>query len=189
MNNSLSESTFHFMNDEKVMCAAVAVIWTNQNEIILIKRAEREGDPWSGHIGFPGGRLEEMDKGHPFQTAIREAKEEIGVELDQLDCLELLTPLLPDKDFRGYKLELWPYLFKVKDLTNIKIDENEVQKIIKISANIVLNKLELWERDFTFVDGKSYRLPCLTLPTGDVVWGLTLMILKEFHQKYGRNNK
>src|SRR5213596_3679172 len=49
-------------------------------ELLMIKRADAEGDPWSGHIACPGGRMEPGD--HDLeQTAIRETWEETGVDL------------------------------------------------------------------------------------------------------------
>ena len=41
--------------------AAVALVFREGRdglELLFIKRAEHERDPWSGHIGFPGGRSE-----------------------------------------------------------------------------------------------------------------------------------
>jgi len=51
-------------------------------EVLLIERAEREGDPWSGQIAFPGGRRTRTDR-TPLDTARREAKEEVGIGLSR----------------------------------------------------------------------------------------------------------
>ena len=53
--------------------AAVALIWNN-NEFLLIKRADQEGDPWSGQMALPGGHREPGER--CMDTAIRETKEE-----------------------------------------------------------------------------------------------------------------
>jgi 8-oxo-dGTP pyrophosphatase MutT (NUDIX family) len=63
--------------------AAVALILREGKqgtELLFIERAYRDGDPWSGDIGFPGGKLEQGD-GTPRQTAERETMEEIGLDL------------------------------------------------------------------------------------------------------------
>jgi|TARA_R100000900_G_scaffold127863_3_gene103433 8-oxo-dGTP pyrophosphatase MutT (NUDIX family) len=63
--------------------SAVAIILqvrTGELHILMIKRAEREGDPWSGHMAFPGGRREPGDA-HGYDTALRETREEIGLDL------------------------------------------------------------------------------------------------------------
>jgi 8-oxo-dGTP pyrophosphatase MutT (NUDIX family) len=59
-------------------------------EVLLIQRAEREGDPWSGHIGLPGGRWEPEDR-DLVATALRETREEVGVEPSDLERSPLLV--------------------------------------------------------------------------------------------------
>ena len=49
-------------------------------ELLMIKRAEAEGDPWSGHIACPGGRMEPGDNDLAV-TAVRETMEETGVDV------------------------------------------------------------------------------------------------------------
>ena len=63
--------------------ASVAVILRNAQaspEVLLIRRAEREDDPWSGQAAFPGGMVGPADKSFE-ETARREAMEEVGVDL------------------------------------------------------------------------------------------------------------
>ncbi len=63
--------------------AAVAIVIRERDEpeLLLIQRAEREGDPWSGHMALPGGRRESQDLSLQI-TAARETQEEVGVSLD-----------------------------------------------------------------------------------------------------------
>jgi 8-oxo-dGTP pyrophosphatase MutT (NUDIX family) len=63
-------------------------------ELLLIKRAARPGDPWSGHIGLPGGRQDpadllktSRDADADYVTARREVKEELGVDISLYNLL------------------------------------------------------------------------------------------------------
>jgi 8-oxo-dGTP pyrophosphatase MutT (NUDIX family) len=81
--------------------AAVALLLVpDPDRVLLIRRADRAGDPWSGHIALPGGRRETGDV-DLRATAIRETFEETGVTIPAtssgatLDDLAPLTPVLP----------------------------------------------------------------------------------------------
>lgn len=76
--------------------AAVAVVLHGEPSprVLLMKRAERDGDPWSGHISLPGGGYQASD-GDLRVTAIRETREELGVDLDGTRTLGNLAPLHP----------------------------------------------------------------------------------------------
>ena len=62
--------------------AAVVMLLTPGRRVWFVQRAERAGDPWSGHVAFPGGHEEpgDVDLRH---TARRETWEEVGVDLDE----------------------------------------------------------------------------------------------------------
>ena len=81
--------------------AAVAVVLApDPDRVLLIQRAEREDDRWSGQLAFPGGRWSAGDADLAV-TARRETLEEVGLDLGSaallgpLDDLEPRTPVLP----------------------------------------------------------------------------------------------
>lgn len=89
---------------ERIPQAAVALILhedSGEARIMIIKRADREGDPWSGHLALPGGRVHPEDA-DLTATAARETREEIGMDLaaggriiGRLPALNPSTPRLP----------------------------------------------------------------------------------------------
>jgi 8-oxo-dGTP pyrophosphatase MutT (NUDIX family) len=80
--------------------AAVAAIFhelkddpeTDDIRLLFIERATRDGDPWSGDLAFPGGRVEPDDT-DIHHTAERETHEEIGWSLDPAERLGRLDDM------------------------------------------------------------------------------------------------
>lgn len=93
------------VHDRAARRAAVALILrvgeSNSPDLLMIRRAIYEGDPWSGHIALPGGRREPGDLSLE-ETAIRETREETAIDLardgyiiGRLDELEPFSAPLP----------------------------------------------------------------------------------------------
>lgn len=155
--------------------AAVAVILApDPDSLLLVRRAERSGDPWSGQMALPGGRRE-GDEDLLF-TAIRETEEEVGLILPPealvgvLDDMEPRTPVLPPIAVRPYvfHLERRPALGHISDeiaathwvpLANLLSDE------FYASADVVVRSQQL-------------RVPAFRLEEG-TVWGMTERILSD----------
>ncbi len=64
-------------------------------EVLLGERRKREGDPWSGQVGLPGGR-HHVEDGTLLSTAIRETREEVGIDLNgRAEVLGHMAPRAP----------------------------------------------------------------------------------------------
>jgi 8-oxo-dGTP pyrophosphatase MutT (NUDIX family) len=86
--------------------AAVAVCLRERRggaELLFIERARREGDPWSGHMAFPGGRVEPDDLSSRG-AAERETFEEVGLPLAGAEAIGRLD------DLRGREAAAHPTL-------------------------------------------------------------------------------
>jgi hypothetical protein len=59
--------------------------WEGDPEVLFIKRAGRAGDRWSGHTALPGGKRDSTDA-DDLAAAIRETKEEVGLDLTRKGC-------------------------------------------------------------------------------------------------------
>lgn len=82
-------------DDPTLIWAAVAVlIAPDPDAILLIRRADRPGDPWSGHMALPGGRRDPEDA-DLLATVIRETREEVGIDLDREQLLGRLEDVVP----------------------------------------------------------------------------------------------
>jgi 8-oxo-dGTP pyrophosphatase MutT (NUDIX family) len=82
-------------DDPSLVWAAVAVVLTpDPDAVLLIRRAERTGDPWSGHMALPGGRREPGDP-NLLATVIRETREEVGIDLGAEQLLGGLDDVVP----------------------------------------------------------------------------------------------
>jgi len=145
-------------------------------ELLMIKRAEAEGDPWSGHIACPGGRMEPGD--HDLAvTAVRETWEETGVDvsldgrlLGHLDDLSPRTPYLPPIVIR-------PYIALVRAGVEI-VPSHEVAQAfwVPISA---LRAPAAWGTAEISVGGEQREVTVFR--HGEyTVWGLTERVLRQF---------
>ncbi len=80
-------------------------------DVLLIKRAAREGDRWSGHVSFPGG-MQEDDDADLLATAIRETREEVGLDLDEI--ARFIGPLSDQRaiaNARTLPMAISPFVF------------------------------------------------------------------------------
>ena len=109
--------------------AAVAIIVrevNNQLEMLFIKRAEKEGDPWSGHMAFPGGHREPHDPGLK-EAAERETFEEIGLDLSIGNYLGAIDHQSAHPRGRILNMLIAPHVFEIFDIvefsTNYEVDE------------------------------------------------------------------
>ena len=96
-------------------------------DVLLMQRAERASDPWSGHVSLPGGRHEPEDP-HLLATAIREAREELDIELagaQLLGSLPTLHPLMAGP--RG--IEVTPYVFSIPQIPELRMSVHTEQEM------------------------------------------------------------
>ncbi|WP_372747676.1 CoA pyrophosphatase [Litorivivens sp.] len=145
-------------------------------EVLMIKRADREGDRWSGHMGFPGGRME-TDDDHSKETAERETREEIGVDPENFGrCIGRLSDIATSPH-SGYRpMVITPYVYTVKRLPEPK-PNHEVAEVIWVPLAFLAdhnNRTEMtWRRG-----RMAMRLPCYHYRERQI-WGLSLMMLDE----------
>jgi len=165
--------------DEEMRRAAVALIFRagedGEPELLFIKRAEYPGDPWSGHIAFPGGRREAQDSSLA-ETAIREAREETGIDLSkQGEIIGELDELQP-QSIRLPALVVAPFVAVLRETPELDL-AGEVASAFWVPLRS-LHEDGLW-RD-TEVSGKDYRMTRRAFHhEGHVIWGITERIIAQ----------
>ena len=103
--------------------AAVAVVLRGQDdqaEVLFIERASRTGDPWSGHMAFPGGRLDPSDEG-TREAAERETLEEVGVCLADGSYLGRLDDL-EGRPERNDRMVVSAYVYHMADPEPLRLN-------------------------------------------------------------------
>ena len=157
--------------------AAVAIVLRAipQLEILLIQRAVREGDPWSGQIALPGGRRGPEDATLQ-DTAIRETLEETGVDLNAdgvvlgtLDELRPRTPVLPP-------IIVTPFVAVVERDTPLEISD-ELADAFWTPWSTFADPARIDESEVQ-VRGSSWKVTSY-LVGERVVWGMTERMLRQ----------
>lgn len=146
-------------------------------ELLMIKRAELEHDPWSGHVACPGGRMEPTDRDLEH-TAIRETWEETGVDLatngmvlGTLDDISPRTPTLPP-------LVIRPFVAVVKPEVTI-VESPEVAAAFWVPMESI-RATESWGRALVAIRGVGEREVDVFRHGEYTVWGLTHRALTQF---------
>lgn len=135
-----------------------------------MKRAERAGDPWSGHISLPGGGYQPSDP-DLLATAIRETHEEVGIDLRGARMLGNLPPLHP-RTSGPAGIEVTPFVFH----TPLALEPVCGPEAL-LAFWLPLELAASGSIDTTF----EYPLAGMKFPgwtyEGHVIWGLTWRIL------------
>jgi len=168
-------STKHLSGTDENVQAVVAVLLQEETSsdlnLLLIHRAERIDDPWSGQIGLPGGRVERSD---PSARAAlrREVSEEVGLDLDEdgdeLGTLSLGSPM------RRLEMKVQPWVYGLRHRREVRTGP-EVQEAFWVS----LARLPSLRTTTEIEIGGTRRGVEAFLVDGRVVWGFTHRVLEE----------
>ena len=154
--------------------AAVLRVVANEPELLFIKRAIVEHDPWSGHIAFPGGRAEPGDLTLE-DTAVRETREELSLDLTQGAFLGRLDDLAP----RSRSLPpiiVRPYVAVVA--ANVRfVPSREVAATFWMPLRS-LRDPSMQDQHVVEVNGVSAFFPAYRIEE-HLVWGLTERIVRQ----------
>jgi len=160
--------------------AAVALVLEQRADdvhLFLIHRAEHEADPWSGHMGFPGGRKDPEDP-DVLNTVLREVFEEVGFDLRrQARLIGPLDELQGVARGRQLPLVISPFVFALEEPVEPQ-PNHEVQSVLWVPLSFLAEPRNesLVEHS---INGQKMRLPAYVYERR-TIWGLTFRMIKSF---------
>ena len=162
--------------------SSVAIILTNGHsednaKMLMIRRSKRQGDPWSGDMGFPGGRFSATTDKNIYETAMRELYEETGVKRgDGLENIGRLSELLTKAHEKSAPMIITPFVFRVNKIPIFK-KNNEVEELIWIPLSYFFNQQN--RNTMEIRKGKlKWGFPSYIYDK-KCIWGLSLSMIDE----------
>jgi 8-oxo-dGTP pyrophosphatase MutT (NUDIX family) len=147
-----------------------------EESILLIRRAERKDDPWSGHWSFPGGRRDAADP-DLLHTALRELDEECGILLERQSLETALAPTIAGRA-AGPFLTVAPFVFQVAEPLPTVLDPREAVEAVWVPVKLLEDPAR---HSLQSVPGlpADQRFPAMDLK-GVPLWGFTYRLLREW---------
>lgn len=139
---------------------------------MIIRRPSYEGIH-SGQLALPGGKKDDSDA-NAMHTAIRETKEEVGVDVPETDVIGELSPLyIPPSNFLVHPFVAW-----MDERPHFIPDPREVDAILEVKLSTfvdpaVKSRQRIYIGANTFVDA-----PCYVIGE-NYLWGATAMMFAE----------
>ncbi|MCS7026302.1 MAG: CoA pyrophosphatase [Bryobacteraceae bacterium] len=155
--------------------AAVAVVHAQgpEESVLLIQRARRRNDPWSGQWSFPGGKRDPQDR-DLLETALRELQEECELRLLRDQCVATLEVMYAGRS-AGRLVAVEPYLFRLPKAVSIQVNPAEATQALWLPLSILRDPSR-----HQLLEGpgipSGWRVP--GIPLGEVpLWGFTYRVL------------
>lgn len=154
--------------------AVLILIWWDQSYKTCVIKRNSDMRNHAGQFALPGGKFDSQLDHNLKQTAIRETKEEIGVELAVDSIIGNLTKIyIPVSNFY-----ITPYVAFVQEKPSFVINQDEVEKIVQINLNEMFSS----KGEMTVaIKGHEMSVPSYNY-FDTKIWGATAMILSEFEE-------
>lgn len=164
-------------DDQRAQAAVAALLRPGPDgaEVLLMQRAQRAGDPWSGHVSLPGGRREPGDP-DLATTAMREAHEELAVELAAHAALVGVLPTVPaTAKGKILPMSITPFVFVQRTPVAPRVSAEAVGHFwmpLDAAARGAFDDVLPYQTPTTVLN-----LPCWRYD-GHAVWGLTYRVVR-----------
>ena len=165
--------------DDPARQAAVALVVRRKPEpaFLLVRRARSPRDPWSGQMALPGGRRDAGDA-DLRETAVRETREEVGVDLDRSALLLGRLPDLKPTSRAIPRLVIAPFVFRLVRPADARVASSEIAAVYWVPIADLTAPGTPGEVTVDTLAGRR-QFPCYWV-AGHPVWGLTYRILQRF---------
>jgi 8-oxo-dGTP pyrophosphatase MutT (NUDIX family) len=164
--------------------AAVALILRPTDsgpQVLFVERSRHDDDPWSGDLGFPGGKVEKGEEKNPRLAAERETLEEIGIDLKEAQYLGRLD------DIEGAHLPILVSCFVYIVEPNVPWTFNEeIREAFWFHLADLIDPMRHVDAPVIFRDLQLVR-PAIRLlgPEQTVLWGITYRLVCQFLRLLG----
>jgi 8-oxo-dGTP pyrophosphatase MutT (NUDIX family) len=146
-------------------------------EVLFIRRAQREGDPWSGHVAFPGGRPAAADP-DLLAVAVRETVEEVGIDVRRGGRVLGRLPTVEPQSRRLPPVDVTPFVALAPEGAGAHLDPGEVEDAFWVPLSS-LRDAGRSEVVRYVVGGGPREWSAYPSPAGPI-WGITERILTGF---------
>ncbi len=139
--------------------------------VLFIRRTEKENDPHSGQVAFPGGHVEAFDASYA-ETALREFEEETGIPRYKIDLIGQMPSSISVTN-----LEIIPYVGILETPFEIDPQLDEVARVFSMPFDFLKDEKSLYEKDFVLPTGEPRKALFYRKFDDEILWGLSARIM------------
>jgi 8-oxo-dGTP pyrophosphatase MutT (NUDIX family) len=155
--------------------AAVLIPFVCENGIwsLLYTLRSEKLNKHSGQVSFPGGAMDPGDNSI-VQTALRESKEEIGLQSESIKIIGIMPDFVTNSDFI-----ITPIVVNLDWPVKLTLSKNEVSKVFTIPIQWLRDRDNWEERLYTHPSGWYGSVIFYKLYDGELLWGISAKITVE----------
>jgi 8-oxo-dGTP pyrophosphatase MutT (NUDIX family) len=142
---------------------------------VMLTQRSHDMPSHPGQISFPGGKVEECDVS-PTECALREAREEIGLDPKLVEPLGFL-----DSYRTGTGFQISPVVAFVQPDFPVVLDEREVLEVFEVPLQFLMDEANHQKHSRAW---RGRQRTFYAMPYGErYIWGATAGMLKNMQQR------